>query len=662
MNNLIKYLIYVFSFIFIILFTYIIYGSKSYKINLIIQKIYKFLNNFPISRSYVSKISYRYRLISPCHSKTIARKTVSTCIISWSISICAFLLIFISNRRLITLITVGFAIYIINSEVASRLAKKHEIKLLTEMQKMLEDIVHYFYMDYRIDNAIYRAREKLSQDMKAAVDQIYDLLLSTDREEGLREYYDNVPNKYLRTFVSQCIGLMEHGDQVIDGKLLFIRNLENLQREIDIEIDKQQRLNMEFMGVILCVVSPIFCIELVKQFAISIKENMFDFYYGRWGFLLDLCLLLIISSIYIIMRKSAEYTSFHQSSHKWLLRIDRIGLVKKAMDNYCTKNASKQERLQRKLRNNGSNIKARYFVLRSFILAISVFILSVGITIYLHQYSRSRQLLVKEENLEVLIPTVKEVHYDSIAHTIETYTRKYIERPDIIPNNSHDMVDRLKKDGIIYSPLVAEAIAEDILDRVIKYQNDYFSFLDLVICLYISILAYYLPKILLKYSGIVSKDAMEDEVNQFNALIGMLMYNDTMTVKQILQEMESFAVVFKQSIRICIDEYGSDDIYALIKLKEREPYEPFRRIVDNLIRCDEMPISMAFNEIQVDRDGYISKRKLANEKSIKKRVIRAYVLAALPFLLLFSYGLMPVLISAIKEINLILNELQNTVW
>ena len=174
-------------------------------------------------------------------------------------------------------------------------------------------------------------------------------------------------------------------DQVIDGKLLFIRNLENLQREIDIEIDKQQRLNMEFMGVILCVVSPIFCIELVKQFAISIKENMFDFYYGRWGFLLDLCLLLIISSIYIIMRKSAEYTSFHQSSHKWLLRIDRIGLVKKAMDNYCTKNASKQERLQRKLRNNGSNIKARYFVLRSFILAISVFILSVGITIYLHQ-------------------------------------------------------------------------------------------------------------------------------------------------------------------------------------------------------------------------------------------------------------------------------------
>ena len=48
----------------------------------------------------------------------------------------------------------------------------------------------------------------------------------------------------------------------------------------------------------------------------------------------------------------------------------------------------------------------------------------------------------------------------------------------------------------------------------------------------------------------MSKDAMEDEVNQFNALIGMLMYNDTMTVKQILQEMESFAVVFNNPLEL----------------------------------------------------------------------------------------------------------------
>ena len=140
-----------------------------------------------------------------------------------------------------------------------------------------------------------------------------------------------------------------------------------------------------------------------------------------------------------------------------------------------------------------------------------------------------------------------------------------------------------------------------------RYSSSYFSFPDLFICLCISIIAYYLPSVLLRYGSSVSRDAMEDEVNQFNAIIGMLMHNETITVKQILIEMESFALVFKKSIRMCIDDYASGDIEALNELMEREPYEPFRRIVENLIRCDSMPVYQAFDEIKLDQDGYISK-------------------------------------------------------
>ena len=42
-----------------------------------------------------------------------------------------------------------------------------------------------------------------------------------------------------------------------------------------------------------------------------------------------------------------------------------------------------------------------------------------------------------------------------------------------------------------------------------------------------------------------------------------------------------------------------------------------------------MPISMAFNEIQVDRDGYISKESWLMKSPLKR--VFAYVLAALPF-------------------------------
>ena len=635
---------------------------ESRGINLIILKIYSYLNHFPFTQSYIKKLSYRFRMISPCDSKTIARKTVAACLLSWIISVSTFFTVYLSNRRLITLITVGFAIYIINSEVVSRIAKRHEIRILVEMQKMLADVIHYYYVEYRIDDAIYRARDHLDIDMKAVLDQICVLLLSDDREEGLREYYENIPNKYLRAFVSQCVGIMERGDQIYDGKLLFVRNLENLQREINIEIDKLQRLSMEFMGVILCVIAPIFCIDIVKRFAISLMENMTYFYYGREGFLLDIGLLGIIWGIYIVMHKSAEYSVFHQSNHKWLFRIDRVGLIKRAMDNYCDKYASKQERLQRELRNSGNNIRARHFILRSFLIALSTLVISIGITLYLHKYSRKQLVTINTYEIEAFTSNINKEQYQAMADIIENYTGKYIERSEITPKNEDELIEIFKGDGIYYNPQISKELANNILNRVRKYHNDIISFLDLFVCLMISLLAYFTPRILLRYTSSVSRDAMEDEVNQFNALIGMLMYNETVTVKQILVEMESFAMVFKQSIRICIDEYASGDMESLIKLKDKEPYENFRRIIDNLMRCDQMPIRQAFSEIQLDHDGYITKRKLSNEKSIRKRAIRAYLLAAAPFLLLFAYGLMPALVSAIGELNQLLVELEDTAW
>jgi len=569
------------------------------RINLIIRRVYAFLNSFPLTKGYISKLSYRFRLIHPCDSGTIAVKSVFSCLASWVLSAAAFLVIYTAKRGLINLITAGAAIYIINSEIVGCMCKKFEIKMLMETERLFEDVIHFYYMDYRIDNALYRAREHLCNDMKAAVDQIYELLLSPDKEESLREYYDNIPNKYLRAFVGRCVWVMERGDKEHEGSLLFVKNLENLQREINIETDKLQRMEMEFMGVILCVTAPVFCIDVVKRFAISLKEDMEVFYYGSRGFLLDLGLIAVILGIYVIMRKSAEYKAFHLSSHRWLYKMDSIGIIKRAMDNYCDKYASRVECLQRRLRDGGISLRARHFILRSYILALAMFLVSAGISVYLHVCSNNQAA---------------------------------------------------SADGAAYKLMAS--FAESI----------YFSFPDLLASLCIGAAAYYLPFVLLSFGSSVSRDAMEDEVNQFNAIIGMLMYNETITVKQILTEMESFALIFRQSIRMCIDDFSSGDIEALNELREREPYEPFRRIVDNLIRCDAMPVHQAFAEINLNQEGYMARRKLMNEKSIRRRVFRAYVLAALPFMLLFAYGLLPALVSSVRELNMLIEEIENMAW
>jgi hypothetical protein len=395
--------------------------------------VYRFLSEFPISRGYIEKISYRYRVISPCDSKVICQKTVCVCLISWSICILSFIIIYLFNPHLITLITVGVAIILTNSEVVGRTAKIFEINILQEIQQMIFNVEHNYYVEYRVDDALYRSLQSLSPNIKKAAEQIYQLLLSDDKDKLLKEYYDTVSNKYLRAFVNLCAGVMERGDQKVDGKILYVRNLENLQREIEIEIDKLQRLRMEFLGVILCVIAPVFCIDFVKKFVISIKDNMDTFFYGKQGFLCDIALLLIIACIYFIMRKSAEYETFHQSSYRWLFAIDRIPIIKKAMDNYCDKNASKMERMKRELRNYGRNIRPRHFMMRSFLLSGIVFVLSIGVTCYLHEVSKEQLLNPSEAEIESLTSSAKENQYEAMREIVEGYTKDLISKDEKTP-------------------------------------------------------------------------------------------------------------------------------------------------------------------------------------------------------------------------------------
>lgn len=623
--------------------------------------LYRRLKQSPLTRKYIDSVSYQYRFISPCDESTIATKTLGTCVLSLSLSLCVLWIIYLSNQSFITLIIAACAVYIVNSEVVGRVAKLYELSVLDGLDKMISEVIHYYYIEYRVDDAIYRARENTITNMKLALHQIYELLLSDDKEEALRDYYEQIPNKYLRSFVNQCIGAMEGGEQLQEGRVLFIRNLENLQREIEIEREKLQRLYMEFFGVILCVVAPIFCIQLVKDFSISLKENMASFYYGRIGYLLDLGLVITILTIYAIMRKSAEYSSFQVVRYPWLESLERIASIKKGLDNYEVKYATKMERLKRDLRNYGHRIRARQFILRSMVLALLLGIGTLSITHYLHQNKRKQLQHITMEEIQSYPMMIKENQYQIIKQTIESLVKELTIEGKTVPTEDV-LIRQVSENSQLYKDEHIKYMVNEILQRVDEYHREYLTFLDFVVAILMGGLAYYLPFLLLNYHKAASVDAMEDEVHQFHALISMLMFIDGISVKQILVELESFANVFKQSLQHCINDYSSGDVEALEALKEREPFEPYRRMIDNFLRCDDMPIHQAFHEINIDKDGYMGKRKLANEKSLRKRVMRAYVLAALPFFLLFSYGIVPTLLASMAELNAMISELQHSPW
>ncbi len=75
---------------------------------------------------------------------------------------------------------------------------------------------------------------------------------------------------------------------------------------------------------------------------------------------------------------------------------------------------------------------------------------------------------------------------------------------------------------------------------------------------------------------------MMDEVIQFESVILILMQIERMTVEEILDWMHMFSRIFRTSLQSCICHFPLDDEDALDQLIEDEPYEPFRRLIENL--------------------------------------------------------------------------------
>lgn len=178
----------------------------------------------------------------------------------------------------------------------------------------------------------------------------------------------------------------------------------------------------------------------------------------------------------------------------------------------------------------------------------------------------------------------------------------------------------------------------------------------LVIFMMISCLTGYLagliPGLFLTVKRLLMSMDMEDEVMQFHSIILMLMYVGRMSSEVILEWMEDFAFIFKNSIMRCNMIYSMDAENALERLKEDEPFIPFLRIVENLEACDRVGCVKAFEEISMQKQYFIEKRKQDNEISISNKGTIGKVAAYVPlFATVFMYLIVPFVAESLNQLT-----------
>ena len=144
----------------------------------------------------------------------------------------------------------------------------------------------------------------------------------------------------------------------------------------------------------------------------------------------------------------------------------------------------------------------------------------------------------------------------------------------------------------------------------------------------------------------------EEEIVRFQTIILMLMHIDRMTIAEILQRMESFAIVFKSRIYELSNTISYKGIDTFREAKGKTGFTPYEKMLDSFIACDTMPIYQAFEDVESDRSYYVDKHKQDNDEIIMRKSMIARTAAFLPLCLVIIVKLIvPFVVQGISGLS-----------
>lgn len=620
-----------------------------------LYKIYGMMIRFPVLKGYIDRINRRYENLYPGDPRAIVLRSMKTTLLSWALCLISGIYLIIKNCSFVNLCIGIILIYVINHEIINFMINQSGRRMMEDMVVFISNVRHNYHINRMVDDAIFLSLDGLGVEMKAHGDIIFEIITSNDIKASIINYNATTNNKYLKMFISLCTGILEFSDKKVNGQYLFTSNLDNLKKEINIEILKQRKLSYLFSGITFVTIAVITPLGTIGRFGVSMMPELSFFYNGRAGIIYVVITLLMTLLIYMINNHMKDSRPIVYRDHRSLSNLEGIKFVRTILDNYADKHYGKMLKIEDTLKRIGETITARQLLLKRIIVFLTTFIISVLFLSYTHHINRINLISdINNFNSYNIITNVNQI--EQIKSSIITYTNKFKTSEQL---NQDEIANTIKKDGAFYNMKFIDLIVNEVMDRCVKYQKEFFKWYEMLLSIGIAMISYHIPILMMLFRKKILQMNMEDEVNQFNSIIYMMMYNDHITVKDLLEELELFAVVFKRTLQECINDYNSGDIEALLRMKERESYSQFHHIVDNLIRCDSISIDKAFDEISSDRDNYHDRRKQENEISVQKRADIAKPLSWIPVGLVMGYLILPLMIQSVNELQRFSETVQN---
>lgn len=650
-------------------------GTKKSKFSseIMYQKLYLFYLKTPFIKRYILKLRRRLEIVN-IDDEYLTRLQASkiltrTFLIVIPVTI-AIIALTHKNILLMSILLI-FEVFLMDT-IIDGMVDKIDNNLLKQQINFFSEIRHAYHEFNMVEEAIYQtAQDDDNPEMARQAEKIYEVLISDDPESELEKYYDVAPNSYLKEFAGISYLTKEFGDRKVDGASLYLKNLNNITQEMQLEILKRDKLDYVFQSLSVIAIVPMLCLEPIKNWAVGQFSFTEGFYNGKNGMLVQILILLATFVCYILTRKLKDNGSTNMNTknteNPWQEKLYRIKAVKKFVDLFMPKEGTKEDRKLRTLmKDAASKDKLEWVYVNRIVLCITTFVLSVML------FGRLHTIVINNVYND---PTVT---YDIIGTMAEKDRRKgmevtksdnqYIEyfknKPDLKVEDITKIMTqgKINKDYVDSTDGDRKVAAERIMKKISTINSEVIQWTEILGAMVLAMVAYMAPIWMLKFQTKMRQLEMEDEVMQFQTIILMLMKIERVNVEIILEWLERYANIFKDPLSKCINNYEAGPWEALEAMKEDVTYQEFIRIIESMqAAVEKIPIKDAFDELDTERDYYQAKRKESNERLISRKGMIGKVIGFAPMVLLFvGYLIIPLVFIGLTSMTTSFNSMQTS--
>ena len=627
-------------------------GTKQSTFNMEIfyQKFYIKVVKMPFVKRYALKLRRRLEIIN-LEDEFLTRKQTAQILFKAMlliIPITLAIILLLKGNVLLMCTLLLFELFLIDT-ITDGMVDGIDNKILREQIDFFSEIRHAYHEYNMVEEAIYEVAQNDELDVSRQAEKIYEVLISDDPETELEKYYDIAPNSFLKEFAGVSYLTKEFGDRKDkDGASLYLKNLNNITQEMQIEILKRDKLDYVFQSLAVISAVPILFLDMIKNWAISQFSFTSQFYNGTSGFLTQMGIVILTFTCYILTRKLKDNGSINTASNMenpWQKKAYAKPIIKKFVDYFIPKDGTKEYRkIIKLLKDSASKLKMEWLYINRLVYAVMAFVICFAILAISHKMSINYQYTEPTSDYNLL---------GSMSESQEKKARETTEKDNVVlhkvEKNYKITQEELKEvvmntdefDGSTDEEY--DAITARIWKKLQVIQSEYLKWFEILISIVVMVVGYYAPVLLLIFQKKMRQMDMENEVMQFQTIILMLMKIERINVEMILEWLERYSNIFREPISKCVNNFESGPWEALEELKNDISFQQLIRIVESLqAAVEQIPIREAFDELDTERAYHQEKRKESNERMISKKSMIGKVIGFAPMVTLFvGYLIIP---------------------